>query len=252
MLRGVLIDWGGVLTTGLAESVAEWIEADRIDPHHYREVMSTLIVHAYEGGLGPGDNPVHALERGELPAAEFERRVAARLRTLDGGQPEADGLLARMFAGFRPLDEMNAMLRLARAAGLSTCLLSNSWGNDYPRDDWDEIFDAVVISGEVGMRKPEERIFRHALGLLSLEPGQCVFVDDIEANIVAARALGLVGVHHLEPAATIAELERLFRTPLRASPSPDVPDSPDVLGVPVFPASPAPGGPGRPATPERL
>ncbi|MEW9527173.1 HAD family hydrolase [Microbispora sp. NPDC049125] len=216
MLQGVLIDWGGVLTTSLAESVAEWIEADRIDPAHYREVMRELVFHAYQGGLGPGTgNPIHALERGELAVAEFERQVAARLRTLDGVPPEADGLLTRMFAGFRPVEEMYEMLLLARSAGLRTCLLSNSWGNDYPRDRWDATFDAVVISGEVGMRKPEERIFRHALGLVGLEPAQCAFVDDIEANIDAARALGLVGVHHTSPAGTLDELELLFGLPLR-------------------------------------
>ncbi|MEV4454633.1 HAD family phosphatase [Microbispora sp. NPDC049633] len=216
MLKGVLIDWGGVLTTSLAESVAEWIEADRIDPRHYREVMRALVAQAYRAGAEPGaENPIHALERGEIPVLEFERALAARLVTLDGGPPEADGLLARMFAGFRPVEEMNDMLRLARAAGHSTCLVSNSWGDHYAREGWEAIFDAVVISGEVGMRKPEERIFHHALGLLGLEPGQCVFVDDIEANILAARAIGLVGVHHDEPAATIAELERLFGLPLR-------------------------------------
>ena len=110
------------------------------------------------------ENLIHALERGEVAVAEFERALAARLRTLDGAPPVADGLLARMFAGFRPVEPMYDMLRAVRAAGLRTCLVSNSWGNDYPRDGWDELFDAVVISGEVGMRKPEPRIFQHALG----------------------------------------------------------------------------------------
>lgn len=216
LLKGVLIDWGGVLTTSLADSIAEWMEADRIDPRHYRDVMRRLIRQAYEGGLGPGTgNPIHALERGELSAAEFERDLASRLLTLDGEQPEADGLLTRMFAGFRPVEEMHEMLRLARAAGLSTCLVSNSWGNEYPRDGWDGLFDAVVISGEVGMRKPEPRIFRHALGLLSLEARQCVFIDDIEANIKAATGLGLVGIHHTDPPVTLAEMERLFGLPFR-------------------------------------
>ncbi|MFC0862795.1 HAD family hydrolase [Sphaerimonospora cavernae] len=211
MLKGVLIDWAGVLTTSMAESIAEWMEADRIDSRHYREVMRELVRQAYEGGLGPGmENPIHALERGEIPAAEFERDLAARLLTLDGVPPEVDGLLTRMFAGFHPVEEMHEMLRQARAAGLSTCLVSNSWANEYPRDRWDGLFDAVVISGEVGMRKPEPRIFRHALGLLALEAGQCVFIDDIEANIQAASGLGLVGIHHTEPPVTIAEMERLF------------------------------------------
>ncbi|WP_239115241.1 HAD family hydrolase [Planotetraspora kaengkrachanensis] len=215
VLKGVLIDWGGVLTTSLGDSIVQWLEADRIDSTHYRGVMSDLVMHAYAAG-GEGENPIHALERGEVSAAEFERALAAQLLTVDGVPPEAAGLLTRMFAGFRPVEEMNELLRRARAAGLATCLLSNSWANDYPRDGWDELFDAIVISGEVGMRKPEPRIFHHALGLISLEPQQCVFIDDIEANIDAARTLGIVGIHHREAGTTISEMEQLFSLPFRA------------------------------------
>ena len=214
MLKGVLIDWAGVLTTGMTEAIAEWIAADRIDAAHYREVMRKLIEHAYEGGVD-GENVIHALERGELSALEFERHLAARLITTDGVPPIAEGLLTRMFAGFQRAEPMYGMLREARAAGLRTCLLSNSWANEYPREGWEELFDAVVISGEIGMRKPEPRIFEHALGRVGLAAPECVFVDDIEANVMAARSLGIVGVHHRDPEPTITELERLFGVPLR-------------------------------------
>ncbi|OUC95605.1 HAD family hydrolase [Streptosporangium minutum] len=214
MLRGVLIDWGGVLTTGLSEAITEWIVADRIDAGHYRDVMRRLVLHAYEGSE-TGENAVHALERGEISALDFERDLAARLVTTDGVPPVAEGLLARMFAGFQRVEPMYDMLRQARAAGLRTCLVSNSWANEYPREDWDDFFDEIVISGEVGMRKPEPRIFEHALGRVGLAGPECVFVDDMEANITAARALGIVGVHHRDPELTIAELERLFSVPLR-------------------------------------
>ncbi|MEU8268513.1 HAD family phosphatase [Sphaerisporangium sp. NPDC049002] len=214
MVKGVLIDWGGVLTTNLQEAIAEWLAADAIDDAHYRDLMRQLIRHAYEGSVD-GESPIHALERGEIDAAEFERDLAAKLVTLDGGSPIAEGLLARMFAGFRPVPTMYEMLRAARAAGLSTCLLSNSWGDHYLRDGWDDYFDQVVISGEVGMRKPEPRIFHHALGLVGLRPQECVFIDDIEANIVAARSLGIVGLHHRDADATIAAVEALCRLPLR-------------------------------------
>ena len=212
MVRGVLIDWGGVLTTGLSESISRWIEADRIDGARYREVMRELIAHAYGGS---SDGLVHALERGEIEGAAFERDLAARLVTLDGVPPVAEGLLARMFAGFEPVTSMYDMLRFVRKNGVKTCLLSNSWSNTYPRDVFAELFDAVVISGEVGMRKPEPRIFHHALELVALPGEECVFIDDIEANIVAARALGIAGIHHQDPDTTLAELESLLRLPLR-------------------------------------
>ncbi|WP_336207805.1 HAD family hydrolase [Nonomuraea sp. LPB2021202275-12-8] len=212
MVTGVLIDWGGVLTTSLSDSIARWIVADRIDADHYREIMRELIARAYGG---EGENAVHALERGEIDGSTFERDLAARLLTLDGVPPEAEGLLERMFAGFDRVDAMYDMLRTVKSNGVRTCLLSNSWSNTYPRDDWDEIFDAVVISGEVGMRKPEPRIFEHALGLIGLPGESCVFIDDIEANIMAARELGIAGIHHRDADTTISELESLLRLSLR-------------------------------------
>ena len=93
-------------------------------------------------------------------------------------------------------------------------LLSNSWGNDYPRYCWDEMFDVVVISGEVGMRKPEPAIYLHTAELLGLPPSACVFVDDLAHNIEAAVAVGMVGVHHTSYASTLLELEALFDRPL--------------------------------------
>ena len=104
-------------------------------------------------------------------------------------------------------------LRAARAAGTRTALLSNSWGDTYPHDLFTDLFDAVVISSEVGLRKPDERIFRHALGLLGLDAADCVFIDDIEHNVRAARALGIRGIHHTAPDTTIAELRELSLLP---------------------------------------
>jgi epoxide hydrolase-like predicted phosphatase len=212
---GVLIDWGGVLTTSLSDSIARWIAADRIDAGRYYTVMRELIDHAYREDGDNGDSLVHALERGEIDGAAFERDLAARLLTVDGVPPVAEGLLERMFANFDRVEAMYEMLRDVRGSGVKTCLLSNSWSNTYPRDDWDEIFDAVVISGEVGMRKPEPRIYRHALDRIGLAGEDCVFIDDIEANIVAARALGIAGIHHRDAATTIGELETVLRLTLR-------------------------------------
>lgn len=212
MVAGVLVDWGGVLTTSLSDSIAKWIAADRIDGGHYREVMRELIDHAYGGER---ENVVHALERGEMDGPAFERDLAARLLTVDGVPPVAEGLLDRMFAGFEPVEAMYDALRDIRGNGIKTCLLSNSWANGYPRDGWDELFDAVVISGEVGMRKPEPRIFQHALDQVGLPGVECVFIDDLEANIVAARGLGIAGIHHRDADTTIAELESVLRLPLR-------------------------------------
>jgi putative hydrolase of the HAD superfamily len=107
------------------------------------------------------------------------------------------------------VEPMYQVLRKARAAGIRTCLLSNSWGNTYPRELFAELFDGVVISGEVGLRKPDPEIFQHALELLGLPPQDCAFIDDIEHNVRAAERLGIVGVHHVDADSTVARLEEL-------------------------------------------
>ncbi|WP_243718836.1 HAD family phosphatase [Actinomadura sp. KC06] len=204
--RAVITDWGGVLTSPLNEAIDVWLAAERIDVQRYKDVMRAWVKQAYDGA---GTNPIHGLEDGSLPAAEFERLLAAELLTADGGPVPAAGLIARMFGAFAPVQPMYDALRAARAAGARTAVLSNSWGNDYPRDLFAEVFDAVVISSEVGLRKPDERIFRHALAVLGLDAADCVFIDDIEHNVRAAEDLGLHGIHHTAPDTTIAELRAL-------------------------------------------
>jgi FMN phosphatase YigB (HAD superfamily) len=81
----------------------------------------------------------------------------------------------------------------------------------------------VVISGEVGMRKPEEEIFLHAASTLGLAPQECVFVDDIEANVAAAVECGMTGVHHAGTASTAAVLQGLLGVPLAWSSPATVP-----------------------------
>ncbi len=211
--QGVITDWGGVLTTPILTTVRAWIAADDIAWDSYRTVMRTWLADAYRPGSGR--NPIHALERGECSGPEFERLLAAELLRVDGGAVVAEGLLQRMFAASVPVPAMYDTIRALRGAGFGTALLSNSWGCDeYPRADFPELFDTVVISGEVGMRKPEEGIFLYAAQTLGLTPQSCVFIDDIEANVNAAEACGMTGVLHTDAAATAAALQDLLGVPL--------------------------------------
>jgi len=214
-LRGVITDWGGVLTTPILATVQAWIAADSIDWDSYAAVMRPWVFGAYDPASDLNTNPVHALERGECSIAEFEVMLAGRLRTTDGSPVFAPGLLKRMFAASVPVPAMYDLIRTLRGAGFGTALLSNSWGADeYPRADFSGLFDTVVISGEVGMRKPEPEIFQHAAATLGLEPSECLFIDDIEANVAAAGACGMTGVQHSDPASTAAALERILRVQL--------------------------------------
>ena len=212
-LRALVVDWGGVLTEPLQGAIAAWAEVDGIPVERYVEVMRGWLGN-HQGDLAR-DNPVAALERGEIEVPHFEDQLASRLVEVTGRPVQARGLLQRMFAEFEHAPAMAALVLRARRAGLRTGLLSNSWGNEYPREGWDEMFDAVVISGEVGMRKPEPEIFAHVLGLLGVRADQTVFVDDLTHNVKAAEELGLVAVHHTSYDETAEELERLFGIPLR-------------------------------------
>jgi HAD superfamily hydrolase (TIGR01509 family) len=165
---------------------------------------------------GPaGQSPVHRLERGEISVPDFEHELAEALAGRGSVVP-AEGLLGRMFAGLAGLDEeMLGLVRRARARGIRTALLSNSWGDHYPEQLWDGLFDAVVISGRVGMRKPEPEIFRYTCEQLQLPPSRCVMVDDLPHNVCGAVAVGMVAVQHRTYAETAGELEILFDVPLR-------------------------------------
>jgi putative hydrolase of the HAD superfamily len=224
-LRGIISDWGGVLTTPILTTVRSWIEADGIDWVSYRDTMRSWVAQAYDSGAEDepenepenehSPNPIHALERGECSGAEFEQILAARLLRVDGAAVAPEGLLRRMFAASLPVPAMYDTIRTLRAAGFSTALLSNSWGCDeYPRADFPGLFDTVVLSGEVGMRKPEKEIFLHAAETLGLAPAECVFIDDMEANVAAAQACGMTGVLHTETAGTAKALQDLLGVPL--------------------------------------
>jgi epoxide hydrolase-like predicted phosphatase len=249
-LQGLVVDWGGVLTPPLDTAMAAWAQRDGVDVGHFRDVMLEWVgsrrgdrealagevvapgrgvvlpspqavpAPGSDGVLagieqapdaGPaGTSPVHRLERGELDVADFDARLAAALA--ERGSPVApQGLTRRMLGDLAALDDsMVGLVARARSAGLRTALLSNSWGNDYPEELTDGLFDVVVISGKVGMRKPEPRIFRHTAELLDLPEGACVMVDDLPHNVRAAAAAGMVGVLHRSYAETLGELETLF------------------------------------------
>ena len=214
----MIFDWGGVITSPILDTVSAWLEADRINRDSYAAAMRPWVQRAY--GPEEAESPIHELERGEMSDEDFEETLAARLVRLDGGPVPSAGLLGRMFAASVLQDEMLELIKELRADGVLTGMLSNSWGvtDGYPRHMFGELFDDVVISGEVGMRKPEERIFLMAARRLGLAPEECAFVDDVEGNIVAARALGFLTVHHKDAAQTRSELSALRARPSVPSP----------------------------------
>jgi putative hydrolase of the HAD superfamily len=210
-LTALVVDFGGVMTDSLDVAMGSWLRAEGIDPESYRTALHHF--------LGPDadveDNPVHALEKGELAVPHFEERLAPMLRATDGGPVATEDLLSRMFHAFGRAEDMHDLVRRCRRAGHRTALLSNSWGLDYPRDDWAELYDCTVISGEVGMRKPDVEIYHLTAERLGVRPEECVMVDDLAPNVRGAVAAGMVGVLHRSVEETIAEVEVLLALPPR-------------------------------------
>jgi len=199
--RGLLVDFGGVLTSSVIRSFQAFCEAEG------------LAVDALFGRL-VGDpvarRLVADLECGRIDEAVFEPGLAEAL----GVRPE--GLIDRLFAGMLPEPEMAGVVLAARRAGIRTGLLSNSWGaGRYDRGRFGELFDGVVISGEVGLRKPDPAIYALGARSIGVEPDACVFVDDFPHNLEPARTLGMATVHHTDPAQTAVALEALLEVPLR-------------------------------------
>jgi putative hydrolase of the HAD superfamily len=201
----LLIDFGGVLTSGVFASFTAACEADGLHPDRFVDVLRN----------DPEAGPLFvAVERGDLPEDEFERAFAPRL----GDGVAAEGLLRRLTAALRPDEAMLAGVAALRAAGITTVLLSNSFGmHAYDDYDLDGLFDHVVLSGKEGVRKPSGVIYRIALERAGVQPDAAVFVDDLEQNIVASERAGIRGIRHEHAADTLAALEDAFGVPLTAA-----------------------------------
>jgi putative hydrolase of the HAD superfamily len=198
---GLLVDFGGVLTTNVFDSFAQFCRQAGLAPDTVRDLF--MQDPAAREALGD-------LETGRATEAEFEARFAPLL-----GVP-ADGLISRLFAGMRPEERMFEGVAAARRAGVRTGLVSNSWGEEgYDRTRFAELFDAVVISGEIGIRKPAPEIYALAAERVGRPPERCVFVDDLAGNLKPARAIGMATVLHRDAETTLAELEEHLGVSLR-------------------------------------
>jgi putative hydrolase of the HAD superfamily len=200
---GLLVDYGGVLTSDLFDSFRAFCELERLAPDAVRARFR--------------DDPESRqllidFETGKVEEADFQTRFAAML-----GVKDPERLIDRLFAGSKPDEAMIGAVRAAHAAGIRTGLISNSWGTRrYDRAQLAELFDGVVISGEVGMRKPAPEMYLLGAERIGVPPEQCVFVDDLPFNLKPAAELGMATVHHRTAEQTIAELEELFGISLSA------------------------------------
>ena len=200
--RALVVDFGGVLTTSIWPAFAAFCEREGLEPQTVRDLFK---------GDAEALALLRGLETGDLADAEFERRFGALL-----GVAEHEGLIGRMFADLGPDERMIGAVRTARKAGTRTGLITNSWGMGiYDRAPTD-LFDAVVISGEVGLHKPQPEIYELACERLGVRADEVVFVDDLRENCEGAEAVGMTAVLHRESEKTVSRLEELLGQELAA------------------------------------
>ena len=206
-IRMVISDFGGVLTTPLADAFMALQDNAGIPPTAFGRALKELTA-------ATGKNPLFELECGRITERAFSDQLAEGLEPLLGHRPDIQAFGLALFKALEPNPPMIDLIRQVRRDGYRTALLTNNvrewestWRSMLPVD---ELFETVVDSAFVGVRKPDRRIYELTLGRVGLEPGNCVFIDDMEINCEAAADLGLHAVHFRETAQARAEVHRLL------------------------------------------
>lgn len=191
-----LFDFGGVLTSPVWDTFSSFCRAEGLDPDSIKDLFRK----------DPGAlEDLRKLEAGKIEPEAFEASFGERL-----GLADARGLIDRLFENMNPEEQMLTAVGSIRSGGIKTGLVSNSWRTDqYDRAMLDGMFDDVVISGEVGMHKPNPDIYLLAAERLQEEPAHCIFVDDLRENCEGAEAVGMRAILHREIPGTLLSLESL-------------------------------------------
>ncbi|SDI48578.1 putative hydrolase of the HAD superfamily/hydrolase [Sinosporangium album] len=198
--RGLILDFGGVITTDFYGALRDFSVREGLGDDAVGHVLRRT---------AEGRTALTGVEDGRLPQKEFEATLA-RLLGVD-----AAGLLGRILADLQPCEEVLEMVARARRKGIATAVLSNSWGtgsyDPYAGYDLEDRFDAVVISDQVRLSKPDEEIYRFTSDKMGLPPSACVFVDDTAHNLPPAERLGMAGVLFEDAPTALAQIAHLLQ-----------------------------------------
>ena len=206
-VRAVISDFGGVLTSPLFESFAAWQRQSGLSFERLGQAMA-------DATQRNGFHPLYELEKGAITESEFLRMLEAELDPATS----LSGMRDVYFEHLHPNPAMIDLMRELRGRGLRMALLTNNvrewepqWRAKLP--EIDEIFEVVVDSAFVGMRKPDREIYELTLERLDdgLAAEECLFVDDVDVNCEAARALGMRAVHYVDADQAITEVEAILR-----------------------------------------
>jgi len=207
VIRAVVSDFGGVLTTPLMQGFVR-IQADTgVPPAAFGAALARATA-------TDGRNPLFELEVGAITEAEFLATIERELTRIVDGPVTLHGFGERYMGALDPNEALFAHYRTLHERGVRFAMLTNNvreweplWRTKLPVDD---IFETVVDSGFVGLRKPDRAIYAIVLERLGLPAEECVFVDDVAVNVEAAQALGFAVVHFRDTEQAIAELDALL------------------------------------------
>jgi putative hydrolase of the HAD superfamily len=210
-LRAVLWDFGGVFSSSPFDAFARYERERGLPEGLLRRINS----------IDPDDNAWAKLERAEITAQDFDAAFDAEARALGHAVPGSD-VLRLLFGEIRPA--MVEALRRCRQVFRTACI-TNNFGDLGPgvvsadrERAWREVtglFDFVLESSKVGVRKPEPAIYLMACERLGIAPAEAVYLDDLGINLKPAKALGMTTIKVTDPDAAIAELERVTGLVLR-------------------------------------
>ena len=203
----MISDFGGVLTTPLLNSFLAFQDETGISTESLGIAMQRIAERE-------GEHPLFELERGRTAEADFLAALRRELTPELGHEPELHRFSEIYFQALDPNEPMIELMRDLRHRGYRMALLTNNvreweplWRRMLPVD---ELFEVIVDSAFVGLRKPEPQIYELTLERIGGGVGaaDCLFVDDVEDNVAAARELGMTAVHYRTSEQAIAEIER--------------------------------------------
>lgn len=209
-VRAIISDFGGVLTSPLMQAFARFHAETGIEAGDLGRAMARILAE-------DGQNPLFELECGRMAEATFLERMQSALLEEVGREIPMHGFTETYWAALEPNDRMIELMRGLRGRGYRMALLTNnvrewepSWRSMLPVD---EIFEVVVDSAFVGVRKPDPPIYELTLERLGdgIAPPECLFIDDIELNCQTATQLGMVAVQFRNTAQATAEIEAALR-----------------------------------------
>jgi putative hydrolase of the HAD superfamily len=207
-LDAAIFDLGGVMTTPILESFAGFEAEIGLEPG---ALMKAFADH-YKRQDGQAD--FHLLETGQITEGEYYRRLGVRVGEMGGTMPvhvDPIEIRKKLFGKIKPNNEMIDAAKRIREHYKVGLLTNNvkewgGWRDMYPAD----LFQVVIDSSEVGIRKPDPAIYHLACERLKVDPAKAAFVDDIETNVEGARAFGLVAIRFTTTGEVLEKLRPLF------------------------------------------